>query len=218
MKSTIDRDKVSGTYKLIYFCLDENNQSECTISSTAKGRIILKHSSKDDNRLQGSIQFDHAAFEKRVASICRFHSVEPSNENFFSSNKNFFSSHVHDFAPKSTWHDPLGDLYIHHGSNSPGKLKVLTSGVSLFLNTPCNELKQKVTNESSNLEETYKDVTNYWICRHLNLPEDVGRMIRKYVCPPPLLRLLPGDIFLVATIKRRKKFDWPEIILVGRKE
>jgi len=216
--TTIDRDKLSGTYKLIYFCLDENNQSECTISSTAKGQIILRYSSEDDNRLQGSIQFAHAAFAKRVASICSFHSVKASNENFFTSNKSFFSSHIHDFAPKSTWHDPLGDLYINNGSDSPGKLKVLTTGVSLFLDTPCRESKQKIRNKSSNLEEAYKDVTNYWICRHMNLPDDVGRMIRKYVCPPPLLRLLPGDIFLVTTIKRGKKFNWPEIILVGRKE
>lgn len=216
--NTINRDKLLGTYELIYFSIDESHQSEPTISSTVKGRILIECFSGDD-RLKGIVQFDHSPFERSVPSIRSFHSVNTSNDDFFLSNKPFFSSHIHDFAPDSTWHDPRGDLYIKHGSDSPGKLKVLVSEAPLLLDVLCSEKEQRKRNKSTKiLTESYKDVENYWICLHLELPEDVGRMIRTYICPPPVLHLLPGDIFLVTTIKRKEKVDWPEIILVGRKK
>jgi len=196
----------------------------------------------------------HLPFQERLRAINTFHSVDISSEQHQGrqqgrrrrqqqvQNQNqssFYASHVHHFAPETTWHDPLGDVYTLHGaSNCGGKLKVLASDVALFLEKPQqqhqrqqqsrrrrNNANNRSTPTSSSTtsilmehaHDRYTDVTMYWCCRHLRLPEDVGRVIREYVCPPPVLPLLAGDIVLVASMMGEDEVDWSEVTLVGRK-
>lgn len=228
----LDRNSLVGSYDVIYFSVDENWSQEATLSSTARGVLVLDYHTNEGNKkvFRGSINLEHPVFHERVRSICSFQEMEQDVHGSISSHPlgsdSFFLSHVHAFAPDTTWHDPRGDFYTAHSSDHltatrvPGKLKFLDSSCALYLDVPVKKGKRrpKTFKIIGILEDSYNDVSRYWVCNHFRLPEDVGRLIRKYVSPPPVLHLLPGDVFIVTKTRRKKESDWSEIIVVARKK
>jgi hypothetical protein len=237
----IDSDNLVGTYELLYLSVDENWSRDPTLSSTARGTLVMDYSSCGESKkriIRGSLNLEHPAFQERVRSICSFQGMERGADGNIPSHAlvrgsdSFFSSHVHEFAPDTTWHDPEGDFYTQHNNNTtnnnnmaeksvPGKLKFLRSNAALPLDVLGDERKKssKRRIKSGGMADlSYNYVSNYWICNHLRLPEDVGRLIRKYVCPPPVLHLVPGDLLLVTMTRRKEESDWTEMIVAGRKK
>lgn len=202
-----------GNYQLVYVSFDGKLQP---ISSSAKGSIEIKSKVNTETRLVGTINVAHSQLQVRFDPISSFDVTKQTTDlAVMTELQSFFVSNLHHFAPDSSWHDRRGDCYTLHGDGMPGKLKIIKDEVALPLWYSTSRNIRPQRNADGALKR-YEDTSNYWICNQFGLSEDIGRLIRKFVCPVPVLQLLPGDLFLVTTIASKWREE-PEVIVVARK-
>ena len=211
--SQLSLNSLVGNYHLVYVSIDGE---EKTLSSSVEGSLIFQTESSTEDLLTGSVNMAHSQLHKRFDPLCSFKVSEKTTDLAFKPElRGFFASHVHQFAPDSSWHDPSGDCYTRHGDGMPGKLKIVNRSIALPLWFSTLRNIRPPRNADTILKQ-YEDTSKYWVCRHFDLSDDVGRLIRKFVCPSPILQIMEGDIFLVAA-KTSKWQTNSEVIIVARK-
>ncbi|CAJ1967196.1 unnamed protein product [Cylindrotheca closterium] len=206
-----------GNYTLLYVSLDGDQLQP--ISSSAKGSLEIKTKDDSENRMVGSVKMALGQLQERFDSISSFDIIEqPPDRGVNTELLAFFASHVHIFAPDSSWHDHQGDCYTLHGDGIPGKLKIIKDDVALPL-WYSSSRKIRPQRNADEVLRRYENTSNYWVCNHFRLSEDIGRLIRKFVCPIPVLQFMSGDLFLVtaASAFKRRVLVQSEVIVVARK-
>lgn len=240
-------ESLAGEYDVVYLSIESCTLRDVSSTAKGSLKIFLQKCDHDErSRVSstgmaafGMLNLDHPAFQQRSETIHTFSVFDPtlpvsSAASFSRESRSFLASHVHELAPETTWHAPGGDVYTFHGQNMfgsngqvkpgtylPGKLKLIKDVAALPLTYP--HFDNDRSHASVRVEDAerkmalFKDVSDYWLCQHLCVPEDVGRLIRQYLTPCPILYLMPGDLFLV-TASMNTNDDWDEQIIIGRKK